>query len=174
MGKVLTIVATGIFFVLKFIFWLLKCIVTVLGDFIIFFGLYIPGLYLIFGALLVRFSNFSFTTPSTDLNLFFMGLGLSVLCAVIITIRNLVVKPFKAVFGKTKEKTKENIKSRPRFKKSEDKPRRQEENNSPYPLIYRSEIYPEITVHEYEDRFDLYRDSDDELGKKFVRTEYKN
>lgn len=203
------IIATGIFFVLKIVFWLLKIIISILADFFIFFGLYVPGFYILFGALLSHFTEFSLTTPSTDLNLFLVGLGLAVLCAVMITVRNLIIRPFKIVFGKTKDKTKKNIKDHPRLKKNDqedenedrkkedrrvkeeradeedavdeenEKERREvkkkkekDDEDSQYPLIYRSELYPEITVHEYEDRFDLYRDTEG-YGKKFFKTEYK-
>ncbi len=198
MGKVLTAIATGLFFVLKIIFWILKFIVTILGEIIVFFGLYVPIVYAILGAILARFTTFSLTEPSTDLNLFFLGLGLCGVCAIIITIRNFVIRPFKTVFGKFAKRRKDQLSSVPKMKKKEkDQPRRKDDitndsdlvveptntkrkkgkealDESEKPLIYRSRVHPEITVYEYSDRFDLYRDSDDdELGKKFVKTEYK-
>ena len=197
MGKALTIIAAGIFFLLKIVYWILKLIVSVLADIFIFFGLYIPALFLIFGVVLTKFTDFSFTSLDTNLNLYVVGLGLCVLCAVIITIRNLIIRPFKIVFGKTKEKTKKTLADRPKFKREDKEDRRRVEEKSfdkrqdeksfdekdkreesidnereERPLIYRSEIYPEIIVHEYEDRFDLYKEVDG-YGKKFFRTEYK-
>lgn len=186
MGKFLSIIITIIFFIIKILYWLLKAIVIILGDILIFFGLYIPGLYLLFGATLSRYLDFSMINPGTDRTLFFVGLGLCLVCAVIITIRNLIIKPFKTVFGNFKDKAKKEIvESRPKLKdsklkKDKDKPRRgkdipeEKPQDIQYPLVYKSKIYPEITVYEYEDRFELFRDSDDELGKKYVKTEFKN
>lgn len=171
MGKILSFIFAGLFFAVKIVYWLLKAIIILLGKILVFFGLYIPGVYLLLGAVLTKFNVFSFSALDTRLNLFVLGLILCTICALIIAIRNLIVKPFATVLKKFGEDTKkEFVDKRPKMKKNpKDKPRREE---SPYPLVYRSQIYPDITVHEYEDRFDLYRD--DKNGKiKFFKTEYK-
>ena len=172
MGKVLSIIFTGLFFGVKILYWILKAIVTLLGKILVFLGLYIPGLYLILGAILTKFSVFSFSVRDTRLNLFILGLILCVLCSLIIAIRNIVLKPFKTALHKFGEDAKkEFIDNRPKIKKPQtDKPRRHEEY---YPLVYRSQIYPDITVHEYEDRFELFRDTPDGKKQKFYKTEYK-
>lgn len=46
------------------------------------------------------------------------------------------------------------------------------QSSSPYPLEYRSRLYPDIKVREWSDRFELYRD--DGEGEKFFRVEYKD
>lgn len=171
MGKVLSLLFAGLFFGVKILYWILKAIITLLGKILVFFGLYIPGVYLLLGAVLTKFSVFSFSVLDTRLNLFILGLILCVVCAIIISVRNLIVKPFATVvknFGKDAKK--EFVDNRPKIKKNaKDNPRREQ---TPYPLVYRSQIYPDITVHEYEDRFDLYRD--EKNGKiKFFKTEYK-
>ena len=172
MGKVLSIAFTGLLFGVKILYWILKAIVTLLGKILVFFGLYIPGIYLIFGAILTKFSVLSFSVQDTRLNLFILGLILCVVCALIITVRNILVKPFKTALTNLKnDAKKEFVDNRPKMKKSStDKPRRHAEY---YPLVYRSQIYPDITVHEYEDRFELFRDTPNGKKQKFFKTEYK-
>ena len=172
MGKVLSSLVTGLLFVIKILWWILKSLVHVLGEIIVFFGLYVPGLYLLFGAALSKFLGFNMTVASTNRTLFFWGLFLCLVCAVIITIRKLIIMPFKKVFGNFKDKTKKQIEdSKPRYDR-QDPPRRQPLKDGP--LVYQSRKYPEITVHEYPDRFELFRDFHDGMGLTYVKTEYKN
>lgn len=80
--------------------------------------------------------------------------------------------PFKKVFGNFKSKAKKQMEdSKPHFDR-EDPPRRQVPADRP--LVYQSRKYPEITVHEYPDRFELFRDFNDGMGLTYVKTEYKN
>lgn len=171
MGKVLSSLITGLLFVIKILWWVLKSLVHVLGEIIVFFGLYVPGLYLLFGATLSKFAGFDMSAVGTNRTLFFWGLFLCLVCSVIITIRKLIIAPFKTVFGNFKSKTKNRIeKSRPHYDTPQ-QPRRMEQGK--IPLIYQSRTYPEITVHEYHDRFELFRDGGDGMGLKYVKTEYK-
>ena len=172
MGKLLSSLITGLMFVIKLLWWIFKSVVHVLGEIIVFFGLYVPGLYLLFGAVLSKFLGFSMVDASVDRTLFFWGLFLCLVCSVIITIRKLIIAPFKTAFGNFKSNTKKRIENtKPRYEQSEP-PRRTSE---PYaPLVYQSRTYPEITVHEYPDRFELFRDEHNGMGLKYVKTEYKN
>lgn len=175
MGKLLSSLVTGVLFVLKILWWILKSVVHVLGEIIVFFGLYVPGLYLIFGATLSKFTGFDLTIASVDRTLFFWGLFLCLVCSAIITIRKLIIAPFKTAFSNFRSRTKKRVVgSKPQYAPSydNDKPRR--DTNYIAPLVYRSRTYPEITVHEYPDRFELFRDSGDGMGLKYFKTEYKN
>ena len=174
MGKLLSSLITGSLFLLKIVWWILKSLIHVLAEIIIFFGLYVPGLYLLFGAVLSKFAGFNMAVASTNRTLFFWGLFLCVVCSAIITIRKLVIAPFKTAFGNFKAKTKKSIRaSKPRYEPYAP-PRRDNGYDTGYPMIYRSKMYPEITVHEYPDRFELFRDSPDGMGPRHVKTEYKN
>ena len=85
--------------VIKLFFKLLAVLVKVLASLIIFFGLYIPLFYGVFGIVLLATTEFTFGGAGTDQVLYYIGFGLSCLAAVIISIRNLIVRPLSAVFA---------------------------------------------------------------------------
>lgn len=170
MGKALTLIFTGLVFIFKLLFWLFKVIVRAVGEIIIFFGLYIPGLYLLFGVILSKFTEFDINAVGLDRTLFLIGLGLCLVCSILLTVRKLIITPIKTVFSGVGKRTKKTISSRPDFR---DEQRRVERNPySPYPLEYRSKLYPDIKVREWSDRFELFKD--DGEGEKFYKVEYKN
>jgi len=75
----------------------IKAIIAVLTNVFIFFGLYIPLFYLLFGVILLTFTSFSFGGIGTNQILYFVGLGLCFLASAIITFRTLVVRPLSAI-----------------------------------------------------------------------------
>ncbi len=85
--------------VIKLIFKLLAVIVKVLASLIVFFGLYIPLFYGVFGIVLLATTEFSFGGAGTDQILYYVGFGLCCVASVIISIRNLIVRPLSAVFA---------------------------------------------------------------------------
>ena len=85
--------------IIKLIFKLLAVIVKVLASLIIFFGLYIPLFYGVFGIVLLATTEFTFGGAGTDQVLYYIGMGLCCVASVIISIRNLIVRPLSAVFA---------------------------------------------------------------------------
>lgn len=85
--------------VIKLIFKLIWVIVKILAALFIFFGLYIPLFYGVFGIALLAATDFVLGVLGTDQVLYFLGFGLSCLAAVIISIRNLIVRPISAIFA---------------------------------------------------------------------------
>ena len=78
---------------------LLKILITLLTEIVIFFGLYIPLFYLLFGLILLATTTFSLGGTGTDQIIYYVGLGASCIAAVIIAIRNSLVRPLSAIFA---------------------------------------------------------------------------
>ena len=97
-GIIITILLI-IWTVIKLFFKLLAVIIKVLAALIIFFGLYIPLFYALFGIILLATTDFSLGVVGTDQVLFYIGLGLCGVASIIISIRNLIVRPLSAVFA---------------------------------------------------------------------------
>lgn len=169
MGRALTLIVTGLVFGIKILFWLFRIIVRAVGEIIVFSHLYIPGLFILLGALLSKFAGFDVNAPSLERTLYLCGIGLCFGCSLILTIRKLIITPFKTVFSGISSRTKKEISTKPEFKQEE---RKLISTSSPYPIEYRSKIYPDIKVREWSDRFELYKD--DGEGEKFYKVEYKN
>ncbi|NLZ25739.1 MAG: hypothetical protein GX891_04690 [Clostridiales bacterium] len=145
-GCILGVVGGKIFGVL---FKAIDIAITVVAKFIVYFGLYIPLLYLIYGGVLWLTLDFNPFGGGVNTNLYLFGLGLSFVCSVIIAVRNLIIKPFKRHFVDSKivEYTGK------RLSRSAPEP----------PKIYKSKMNPGIVVYEYENRYDLYEETPDGL-----------
>lgn len=85
--------------VIKGVAKLFKALLTVLTNLVIFFGLYIPLFYVVFGVILLAATDFSFGGMGTDQILYFVGLGLCGAASLIISIRNVFVRPISFVFA---------------------------------------------------------------------------
>lgn len=103
--------------VIKLVFKLIWVIVKVLATLFLFFGLYIPLFYSVFGIILLATTDFTLGVMGTDQVLFYIGLGLCGVASVIITIRNLIVRPFSAIFAPFLEYRDEIKKERDKFRK---------------------------------------------------------
>lgn len=91
------------------LFALVKGLFRLLFKIIISFGLYLPGLYALFGYILhvtTGFDPFDFKVYSV---IYLSGGVACVICAIIISVRNTIVMPAKSIFGK-KTENKEQIK----------------------------------------------------------------
>lgn len=177
-------VLLAVWSVLKLIGSILKAVIKTLGNIIVFLGLYIPLFYVFFGFIIMATTEFNIAVNSVDRTLFYVGLALCCGCSIIIMIRNLLIRPFASVFSSFKRDD-EYIETRPRPRMrtaatrrnpryiDEDAPcERRKRDDYDRPLIYYSKRQPEILVHEYGNRFELYREMNGEL--KFYRTEYKD
>ncbi len=184
-----------IVFVLKLLMYAFKITTKVLAHIIVYFGLYIPFFYCIFGLVLYGAFGLNFDSLNTNTMLFFSGLGLSLLCSLIITLRNLVVRPIKSVFAYSEDyrptyreeerryyerhiaepsKRYYNQASQERRKEDADGyiKREYRESDPRMPIIYYSEREPELLIYEYDDRFEVFIDNGSQ-PKRYLRTEYK-
>lgn len=187
--------------ILKLLFYTISTAIKLIANIMVFFGLYVPFFYLMYGELLILFAGFTIVPYNAEVGLFVFGLVISLFCSVIITVRNLIVNPVKAVFGRNDKTYK--VKYKERLRPSMDyhggafprprrryiaPPRRSEQYgyltiDSPReymnrldsfyerPDVYRSEINPSIIVYEYHDRFDLYRHNGNRL--EFIESKYR-
>ena len=89
---------------LKLVFKMLKTAIQVLSTLFIFLGLYIPLFYVFFGLILLATTDFTFGGTGPDQILYYIGLALSCVAAVIITIRNLLVRPISSLFESFRRK----------------------------------------------------------------------
>lgn len=105
--------------IIKLIFKLLAVIVKVLASLIVFFGLYIPLFYGVFGIVLLATTEFTFGGAGTDQVLYYVGFGLCCLASLIISIRNLIVRPLSAVFAPLAEYRDEVRKARDGMRKKD-------------------------------------------------------
>ena len=153
-GCILGLVAGRVFSV---VWMILELVFTVIAKVIIYFGLYFPMLSLIFGGVLFLIFDFNPFGGGVDSNLYVFGLCLSFVCALGVTVRNIIIKPIQKYFidSKVIEYTGKRHKNAPEA-----------------PKIYKSKVNPGIIVYEYENRYDLYEEENGELYK--VSTEYKD
>lgn len=184
--------------IIKLVFYSISTLIKLIANIMVFFGLYIPFFYLIYGGALMLFLDFRLIPYSSGAGLFYFGLVLCVFCSIIISVKNLIIKPFKAVFGRDNKDYEQPITRKPMPYDGGDnfpRPRRRIQPpikskeygyyriDSPIeymdrmdkfyesPEVYRSETNPEIIVYEYCDRFDLYQHNGSIL--EFIDTKYR-
>ena len=92
---------------LKQIFKFVGTIIQFLTSLFLFLGLYIPLFYVMFGLILLVATPFTFGGTGTYQILYYVGLGLSCLAAVIISVRNLLVKPISSIFSVFRKNSKD-------------------------------------------------------------------
>ena len=96
-GIIITI-TLAVWWLVKMFFKLLKTIVEFLSNVIVFLGLYFPLFYIVFGLILLATTSFTFGGTGTYQLLYYIGLGVCCLASVIISIRNLLVRPISFIF----------------------------------------------------------------------------
>ncbi len=144
--------------ILRAVFTALQFIAAIIGKTIYYFGLYIPIFYLIYGMVIHFVYDFECFELTVDGKLYIFGLCLSLLASLIISIKNLIVKPYR------------------KYIKKDDvveygKTQRLSKNAPEAPRIYKSKVNPGVIVYEYANRYDLYEE--DNKGLVQVATEYK-
>lgn len=123
-------------------------VIRFLSTVMLYFGLYIPFFYLLYGLIIHLTLNVALFNFSVNSQLYLLGILLCLVCAVIISVRNLVLEPIKSVL------------------------KRLDNRHAPeQPLIYRSEIMPELVIYEYTNRYEVFRDYNGRLS--YLRTENK-
>ena len=113
--------ALAVWGALKLFFSFLKKAIEVLSSIILYLGLYIPLFYIVFGLILLATTSFTFGGTGTYQILYFVGLGLCCIAALVITIRNLVVRPFSSVFAAFRGKKEEDYDRRSRYDDEDDR-----------------------------------------------------
>ncbi|MEG2273738.1 MAG: hypothetical protein RSC44_00240 [Clostridia bacterium] len=152
------IFGTAISVVGRVLYQIFKGVIEALAKIMVYFGLYMPTLYLIYGGILQWLMDFMLFDLSVDSMLYIFGFTLSLVCAVIISVKNLIVKPYRKYFAKTDIIEYTNDK-----KLSKTAPEA--------PKIYNSKVNLGVVVYEYSNRYDLYEQYND--GLRLVNTEYK-
>ncbi|MGI6213854.1 MAG: hypothetical protein ACOYIQ_04830 [Christensenellales bacterium] len=220
---------------------LIELIIKGITKLLVFFGLWVPLCYIGLGIFLTVKYDFALLSLDFWSTLYLAGLAASLICALIITLRNIFVKPFHEKREKKKQLKQfkeiireENLKEREfhlkrhrevtekeeelarrereltllhkklaqKKEKQEKRFRRQTENEidfsyldaktagapaypspMPYPdtgegaryfeqpAIYKSAIDPSLLIHEYNDRFVVYREEGGRI--KLQKVEYK-
>lgn len=141
------------------ILWkVLKFAVELAAKIVYYFGLYVPLIYLAYGGILCLAFGFNPFYPDVDGKLYIFGFALTFGCSVVITIRNVIVRPLRKYFTDsrvieydTKGKNTKHLPEAPR--------------------IYKSRVNPGIIVYEYDNRYDLYEQRGG--GLELVKTEWK-
>lgn len=180
--------------IIKTITKILNAIFTAVAYILLYFGLWVPCLYMLFWLVLWLGLDFNVAKLSVDTVLFYIGLGLSLACSLTIIIRNFLLKPItkiseyhkreKAIFRravvdralKLQKKNPSKYKNLygdlspydvPDLSKKKLKP-----NKHIQPIVYRSERNRDIVIHEYPDKFEVYTDTSGTL--KYIETKPKN
>jgi len=151
MGCILSSILGVIVKIIKFI---LNVVIKSSVKILSFTGLYVPFFYCLYVLFIYIIFKTDFSAPSVEATLFYVGLSVSLACAVVILFRKLT-SPFRPTAQKDN-------------RRSLREPNRQTEK----PEIYWSELYPDILVHEYKDRYKLYKRKNGEL--RLFKIEYKD
>ena len=153
-------IGAGIVAVLT-IFWkVIKVIVEIVAKVIFFLGLWVPLLYLGYGGILkLIYKGFYLFSADTNSIIYLLVFRLTIVMSIIITIKNLIYRPFKKIFGRKKDVIE--------YKGDKLK------NDTPEaPKIYKSRVNEGVIVYEYKNRYDLYEEREDKLV--LVATEFKD
>lgn len=137
---------------------LIKIIIEVCASIIYYCGLYVPLAYLVYGGILYGVFDFPPFSKGTDGALYILGFALTLVCALMIAVKNLIIKPYDKHFRKS---------SVVEYGKNEKLSKHAPEA----PKIYKSKVNRGVIVYEYENRYDLYEQRGD--GLELVKTEYK-
>lgn len=161
--------------ILRFIFVGLQLFFKIIFRLLWFLGLWIPGVYIIFGVALHYIFGFNPLDWELEGQLYFSGLIACAVCSIVITIRNIIIKPVKSVYKGYKKPVWKKEKEQQPIKKEEikipNKDIAKEETEKTRPSIYYSTIEENTLIHEFEDRFEIYRIEDNKA--KLERVEYK-
>lgn len=171
--------------------------VNALTSFLLYFGLYIPFIYLVYTSLLMIFGNLSLKTFSLQSMMFYIGLIICIICSLIITYRRLKgpqdnykedyidTRPPRRNYKRNDNYYRQRYNDRPYDRYNDRNNNRYNDynnrndygrynNNANYdvPIVRRHSRYPGIVLYEYSNRIEYYGDN----GRKqlvYLRTQYK-
>ncbi|MBO5925329.1 MAG: hypothetical protein J6Q52_03655 [Clostridia bacterium] len=170
---VLSTIVGAVIAVVTFVLVVAKFVMNKLVKGIVFFGLEIPLIYILYGALLKAIFGFDVGAGDINATLYTWGFYVSIALAVVVTIRHIITPDQAKVryVAKHTQEDKPKKKGWSIFKK----PTPQATASVPtqyspapryvepprvrtQPLVYRSKVNPELLIYEYPDRYDVYRD----------------
>ena len=178
--SVVTAAVTALFFVSN-------VVMKKIAKGVVFFGLQVPMIYLLYGAGLKVVFDFTLGVSDIDTALYMWGLYVSLAASAVITVRHLIT-PETGSGGyisrhshrlSRRERNRRDREERmlaakrsmaPQVSYTVYPPQREvssEVTVRRQPLVYRSKYNPELVIHEYDDRYDVYCDD------KLLRIEYK-
>ncbi len=137
----------------------------VIAYVMLFLGLYVPLIYLMYGLIIAGIFKFDlFSLSGLYSSLYVWGLALSFVVSLIISVRNIFLKPATKIV--------EKLSIKPPKKAPKKEIYGQNRDFEGYPLIYESQVHKGIIVHEYKYYFDLFERVNGRLQK--IKTVYKN
>jgi hypothetical protein len=199
---------------LRALLFILNGLIKLIVSIMVFFGLWAPFFYALLGCILYLLFKFDPLSGSIDSKIYLAGFAGSLLCALLITIKNIFERPGKSIaegFRKPiwekheeedRDSDREEDPHRRRRRDTECEDRREDhcrggylsrhyedsrphydeeaekesgmpkQRSCPMPKIYYSALEKDTLVHEYEDRFEVFRIRD---GRPILdKVEYKN
>lgn len=156
---------TTVFFAIKYLGKLLFILLKFLLRFIVYIGAHFPALYSLLIGCMVWSDNLDLKVKNEILVLVIVGFVLSLICNLIIFFKNVIIEPMYFLY---------DFKNERRLLKSEKAARRERNKqiknpdymppkayNPVYPIIYRSQVNPNIVIREYHDIYKVYREQSD-------------
>lgn len=171
---------------LKGIVKLVNVIITIIARIMLLLGLWVPFIYIVISIILMLAFKTNILNMTGYNYLYIIGLILCIVISVIITIRNLLLRPIKELINYRKvqleyDKRKEDARQKRLYEKN---PKRyfatkgklpdvdseyyngrkgKITNIEELPKIYRSEINSDIIIHEYKDKFEVFLEKGNEI-----------
>ena len=158
---------------LKLVYTIVKETVKVLAKVIVYFGLYVPFGYFLFGVVLVATGAFEFEVVSLNSILFYVGLALCFGVSICLFVKSYGQKPIYAVVAGSGSAIRAAVPpKRQHHRQVRDVKSNVSGESTGHPLfVYHSEINPNLLIQEYDDHFDVYYD--DHTTVQFLRREEK-
>lgn len=170
---------------LKGLVKLVNVIITIIARIMLLLGLWVPFFYIVISIIIMLSFKTNILSMTGYNYLYIIGLILCIIISIIITIRNLLLKPIKELINYRKvqlEYDKRRAEAREK-KLYEKNPKRYfatkgklpDEDSEYYnkkgkvtnidelPKIYRSEINNDIIIHEYKDKFEVFLEKENEI-----------
>lgn len=171
---------------LKGLIKLVNVIITIIARIMLLLGLWVPFIYIVISVILMLAFKTNILNMKGYNYLYIIGLLLCIVISVIITIRNLLLKPIKELINYRKvqleyDKRKEEAREKRLYEKNPKryfatKGKLPDEDSEYYngkkgkitnidelPKIYRSEINNDIIIHEYKEKFEVFLEKENEI-----------
>ncbi len=164
----------------KAIYKIVKFALNILAHIFVYFGLWIPGIYLLICSILILTGGLDPKVINTNSIIFYIGLAITLLGSLIITVRHLIIQPIHQVLESERAKRelwerKEKEKRQKLYEKNPIKYFKKYEGGMPHkshpyydpnidrkgfvpPKVYRSKNNPTIIIHEYETHFKVFQE----------------
>ncbi len=104
-SKTKFLLGLAIVIALKILYKVVRATIKALANIIVFFGLYIPFFYGVYGVCMILWGGLNLDVVCLETTLFYIGFALSCACSVVITIRSRIGGALSGVFSSFKEET---------------------------------------------------------------------